>query len=198
MDEKTEELRDIFVSVTDEERVTESQAETPGSLASEEDVDERLARIVAELRDRQGFDADLDDEERVALVREFYADASDSELAAALGVDADTVVRARLDLHLLRESDSDVPFDLADLRELLDEDVDDGTLADRLDAPVGTVARARRVVETRDEIRRVNDRYRHEYENVLRDRDLADRLTEHPSEDGLDGATEGQEIDLSF
>ncbi|WP_276299591.1 conditioned medium-induced protein 4 [Halorussus lipolyticus] len=200
MDEKTEELRDIFMDVTDESTVTEQQAETHGSLSSETEVDERLEDAVARMRDRYDFGTTLSDDELVTVVRGFYAGDSDAEIARNLG-DASlgkTVSRARIDLHLIRDSDTDAPFDMDELRDLLDRDATTVECADELGVSESTVRRYRRVVETQQERRTVNDQFRDEFENVLRDRELSDRMTESVQEDGLDDATEGMETNVSF
>jgi len=52
MDEKTEELRDIFVDVAGEDTVTERQEAGHGSLLSDEDgVEERLLAVIDGLGD---------------------------------------------------------------------------------------------------------------------------------------------------
>jgi hypothetical protein len=201
MDEKTEELRDIFVEVAGDETVTESQEGDRGSLAGdEEETEERLVAVVTDMREALGFGTTLDDDELVTVVRGFYEGDSDTDIARRLGDDSlsKTVARARLDLHLLRESDDDAPFDLDRLREAMADDRSAADLADELGVSESTVRRYRRVLETREEIRRVNDRYRDRFETVLRDRGLVDRLTEGVKEDGLEEATEGQEVDVSF
>jgi DNA-binding CsgD family transcriptional regulator len=200
MDEKTEELRDIFMDVTDESTVTESQEESHGSLSSEAAIDERLEDVVGRMRDRYDFGTTLSDEDLVTVVRRFYAGDSDAEIARELG-DASlgkTVARARIDLHLLRDADTEAPFDVDTLRELLDADASTAECADELDASEPTVRRYRRVVEVEQERRTVNDRFRNEFENILQDGDLSDRLTEGVQEDGLDDATEGMETNVSF
>jgi hypothetical protein len=200
MDEKTEELRDIFIDVADEETVTEAQEDARGSLAPRDDAEERLLEVIAGMRERLGFGTTLSDEELLTVVRGFYAGDSDAEIARALG-DASlskTVSRARIDLHLLRETDTDAPFDLDALRAGLDAGRTTAELAAELEVSESTVRRYRRVVEAENEIRRVNDRFRSEFESVLRDRELSERLTENVREDGLDEATEGQETNLSF
>jgi hypothetical protein len=197
MDDKTEELRDIFMDVTDEPTVTERQEETHGSLSSEAAVEERLEEIVAGMRDRYDFETTLDDPALVTVVRDFYAGDSDAEIATELDdATAETVASARIDLHLLRD-DEDAPFDLDRLRGLLD-DASVAECADELDASEATVRHYRRVVETQQERRTVNDQFRDEFENVLRDRELSDRMTEGVQEDGLDDATEGMETNVSF
>jgi FixJ family two-component response regulator len=187
MDEKTEELRDIFVEVADGETVTESQEGGRGSLAGDDgETEERLAAVVADMREDLAFGTTLDDEELVTVVRGFYEGDSDTQIARRLGDDSrsKTVARARLDLHLLREA-------MAKDRSVAD-------IADELGVSESTVRRYRRVLEARDEVRRVNDRYRDRFETVLRDQGLVDRLTERVKEDGLEDATEGQEVDVSF
>jgi hypothetical protein len=200
MDEKTEELRDIFMDVADDETVTETQEEGRGSLASRADAEERLLEVIADMRESLGFGTTLSDEELVTVVRRFYAGDSDADIARALGDPSlsKTVSRARIDLHLLRDADTDAPFDMDALRAGLDDDRDAAALAAGLGVSESTVRRYRRVVEAQNEIRRVNDRFRSEFENVLRDRELSERLTDNVQEDGLDEATEGQETNLSF
>ncbi|RBI63098.1 conditioned medium-induced protein 4 [halophilic archaeon] len=197
MDEKTEELRDIFMDVTDEETVTETQEATHGSLNSEADVEQRLREVVAQMRDEQEFETALSDEELVTVVRGYYAGESDAEIADDLGdADEETVARARVDLHLFREADA--PFDLVELRELLEDDVTVADCAAELDASESTVRHYRRVVAAKDAARTVNHRYTDEFENVLRDREISDRMTENVQQDGLDDATEGMETNVSF
>ncbi len=195
MDEKTEELRDIFVDVADDDTVTESQEDTHGSLASEADVEARLRETVAAMRKNLDFETSLSVDELTELVERFYGEDSDAEIADELGSDAAAVTEARFDLHLLREDDTDVPVDLDQVRE---SDADADALADELDADEDAIRRAQRVVETQAELRRVNDRYRAEFENALQDRELSERLTSSVHEDGLDGATEGQETDIDI
>lgn len=200
MDEKTEELRDIFMDVTDDPTVTEQQEETPGSLQSATEVEERLETVVAEMRDRYEFGTTLSDEELVTVVRGFYAGQSDAEIARELG-DAslgETVSRARIDLHLVRDSDTDAPFDLDELRNLLDGEASTSECAAELDVSESTVRRYRRIVDVQQERRTVSDRYRGEFENVLQDRDLSERMATDVHDDGLDDATEGMETNVSF
>ncbi|NHN60631.1 MULTISPECIES: conditioned medium-induced protein 4 [Halorussus] len=200
MDEKTEELRDIFMDVTDESTVTERQEETHGSLSSETAVEERLQEVVARMRDRYDFGTSLSDEELVTVVRGYYAGDSDAEIARELGDSSlgKTVSRARIDLHLIRDADEDAPFDMDDLRDLLDDDASTTECAGQLDVSESTVRRYRRVLEAQQQRRTVNDQFRNEFENVLQDRELSDRMTEGVQEDGLDDATEGMETNVSF
>jgi len=200
MDEKTEELRDIFMDVADDEEVTESQEDTHGSLSSESEVDERLRDAVEEMRDNLDLNTGLATDDFATLVKTFYEGEDDAAIADELDADVDaaTVTDTRYDLHLLRDADTDASFALDDLRERRGDDADPEAIADDFDADEDAVERCLRVLDTRDEIRRVNDRYRAEFENALRDRELSERLTSSVHEDGLDDATEGQETDMDL
>ncbi|MFW5964606.1 MAG: conditioned medium-induced protein 4 [Natronomonas sp.] len=197
MDEKTEELRDIFVDITDEDTVTERQSESRGSLTGETST-EGLATIVAEMREVCGFDTSLDDEALVAIVERFYAGDSDADIAEALDVDRRTVFRGRLDLHLLRERDTDAPFDLETLREFLAEGRPTSDIAEEFDVSESTVRRYRRVVDARDESRRVSGRFRSEFEDLIATADLSQQLTTDVQDDGLEEATESMETNVQF
>ena len=200
MDEKTERLREIFVDVTDEETVTESQEESRGSLLDDdrEGVDERLTGVIERLRDRYEFSTDLSNETLRRLVTAYYDGASDEEIARELGVSRSAVVRARLDLHLIRETDTDVPFDLDAFRRRVTAGEPVEALIDEFDATESTVRHYRRVVEAQDRARRANERYRDTFEEILADADLSRRLADRIREDGLEAATEDVETDVQL
>lgn len=197
MDEKTEELRDIFEEVTGEETVTEEQEETPGSLAGgdEEDVAERLAAVVSRMREEYEFETDLSDEEYARVARGYYEGEDDTTIAEAVGIERREVTRARLDIHLVRDRDCDAPFQLKRLRELLGDGASTGDIADELEVSPSTVRRYRRVVETENEIRSVSARYQADFEDVLTDAGISHDMTSDMKEDGLEDATEGAEAE---
>lgn len=200
MDDKTEDLRDIFIDVAEDDTVTERQEDPRGSLGADEvpdeaAIEEELSDIVGEMRARYGFETDLTDEDLVRVLRGYFQGESDTGIADALGVSRRVVFRARLDLHLLRDRDTDAPFDLADLRELLESDRTVAEIADELDVAASTVRRYRRVVAARNRARRVADRYRSEFEDLLTDAEMTTRMTTDVKENGLEGATEGTEPD---
>ncbi|WP_434085387.1 helix-turn-helix transcriptional regulator [Natronomonas marina] len=133
MTENTEELRDIFKDVADEDTVTETQEEPRGSLTAERASEERLVEIVERMRADHEFETALSDEELAGVVERFYEGDSDAAIADALDVSRRDVFRARMDLHLVRDRDTDPPFELTDLRELLAEEYPTSEIAERLD-----------------------------------------------------------------
>jgi hypothetical protein len=197
VDEKTEQLRDIFMAVSDDETVTETQGETRGSVsADEERVATRLREIVEALRQREAVATDLSTETYVAVVRAFYEGADDATTADRLDLETETVVQARLDLHLVREADRDAPVELDALRNR--HEADDETIAADLGVDPDTVAAYRRVVAAEAAARAVNYRYRSEFEELLADADLSGRYLDHTRSDGLREAAEDIETDVSF
>ncbi len=198
MDDKTEELRDIFVDVTDEETVTERQEAGRGTLTEDGASSEEIGEVIARMRERYEFSTSLTDEELPTVVESFYGGASDADIADELDVPEAEVFRARMDLHLLRESDLEAPFELDDLRKLQDAGLSTDAIADELGTSEETVDRFRRIVAAQDEARRASDRFRSEFEDLVADADLADQLTSDVKEDGLEEATDGMETDVSF
>ena len=199
MDEKTEQLRDIFMAVAEGETVTEQQEASRGSLASGGSVEERLRSVIDTMRDRYDFATSLTTDELVVVVRGFYAGRNDSEIARDLGDDSlsKTVSRARIDLHLVTDRDLDAPFEIDALRERLGRQPMTA-IADDLDVSESTIRRYRRIVEVQDERKVVGDRFRAEFERLLEDRELEERFTEETRETGLEDATEGMETNVSF
>jgi hypothetical protein len=196
MNEKTEELRDIFTDVTDgEETVTEAQEDDRGSLEKDERTDrERLESVVTQMNERYGLEGPFSTDDYLRVAEGFYDDRSDAELAEELGVDEDDVFEARLSLHLIDENDAD-EVDLAAIRE---REEDDAALAEEYDVSEERIGRYRRVAAAQDESRAANDRYRDEFDSVLADADLSQRMATDVREDGLEDATEGMETDVDF
>ena len=197
MTENTDELRDIFRKVADEDTVTETQEESRGSLTDEGTSRERLVEIIGRMRADHEFETELSDAELATVVRRFYDDDGDDDIAEALDVSPREAFRARMDLHLVRETDTD-PFDLAALRDHLADGESTAEIADRLDVDGSTVRRYRRVVETEREARRVSERFRSAFADAVPSAEAGAQFTEEMTEDGLDEATEGIETDVSF
>ena len=200
MDEKTETLREVFLEVTDEETITESQVDSRGSITvDEEALEDRLRSTVAAMADRYDVAPAFSRAALVDLVRLFYAGADDAAIARELGgVDAEDVARARIDLHLVTAADREGPIDPDELREALDAGRSIEEIAAERGASESELERQRRVADVEAERRLVGDRFRRDFERILGDRALSDRLTGRITEDGLEDATEGIETNVSF
>jgi hypothetical protein len=239
MDEKTAELRDLFVDATGSETVTERQDAARGTLVDRDDeaVGEGVRDLVGAMRERYGFSTPLDDDAYALVARGRFADADDAAIAAAIreeleareesdgdaeedrsdaeldpdDVDAATVRKARLDLHLVRESDREVeagddesdtgadpPFEYADLKRLTAAGNSIVECAEELDAEPDTVAKYATVARTDIASTRANDRFRDAFRDLLTDADIEGSLASDAREDGLREATEDIETDVSL
>ena len=201
MDDKTEQLRDIFIDVADEETVTESQHESHGSLATDEgSVDARLQAVVERLREKFEVRTSLDDGQLCRLVRAFYAGDDDETIAAALGCSRSEVFRTRMDLHLVCEADLPGEQLQSAIRaaDPTSTEIPTDDLAVEFDVEPTAVERAREAVAAVDRSRRVSHRFRTEFEETLTDADLSVRYTAETQEDGLEDATDGAEVDVQL
>ena len=195
--QNTDELRDIFMRVADEDAVTETQEESRGSLTDEGTSRERLVEIIERMRVDDEFETELSDAELATVVRRFYDDDGDDDIAEALDISPRETFRARMDLHLVREADTD-PFDLAALRDHLADGESTAKIADRPDVTGSMIRRYRRVVEAERKAHRVSERFRSAFADAVPGAEAGERFTEEMTEDGLDGATEGIETNVSF
>jgi DNA-binding CsgD family transcriptional regulator len=198
--EKAEQLRDLFVDVTDESTVTEERNEERGTLPDKDEIDDEIRGVIEDLRDEYGFETSLEDDELVTVVRLYHDGASDAQIARELGDDSldKTVRRARVGLHLFRDSDFDAPFEIDRLRELLDRDATNADAADELGVSASTVRSYRDAVEARREAEAAENEYPDRFEAVLEDREIAETFTSDAKRDGLEGATEDAEVDVDL
>lgn len=198
MDEKTEELRELFLAVADEETVTEHQHPGRGSLETDRDVEGELAAVIAEMRDRYDLETDLDDDQLITLVEAFYEGWTDEDLADLLEVDRREVRRARLDLHLVRAEERDAPFDVTRAVRAVVDGATAGELAERFDVEEGTVRRFLRVHDVDRRSRLANQRFRDAFDTILGEAELSTRMVREVHRDGLEDATDGLETNVSF
>ncbi|ELZ51309.1 hypothetical protein C464_01361 [Halorubrum coriense DSM 10284] len=231
MDRKTAELRDLFVDATGSETVTERQDADRGTLVDRDDeaVDDAVRDLVTAMRDRYGFSTPLDDAVYALVARGRFDGADDATISAAIrdaleesadaqsdeidpaDIDAETVRKARLDLHLVRESDREVdadevggddggesPFAYADLKRLTAAGNSIVECAEALDTAPDAVARYAAVARTDVASTRANDRFRDAFRDLLTDADIEGSLASDAREDGLREATEDIETDVSL
>ena len=201
MDEKTSELRDIFLDVTDEETVTESQEELRGSVAASGTSDpERLNAAIDEMQEKFDFETDLDTGTLEHLLELYYDDCTDDEIASALSVSSEAVFTARMDLHLVRDDDppgvsaTDEEWDV--IRTQIDDPVE--AVATELDRETEQIESVRAVIRANSRTRRVSNRFRITFEECLTDADLSTQLAAEAHRDGLADATEDAEVDVDF
>lgn len=198
MDDKTEQLREVFLETTEETTVTSEQTDTRGSLADRRDVDARLAELLADMRDRYTFQTDLSDAAFRSLLEGYYDGATDDDLAERLSVSVETVRRARFDLHLVRDADFASSVDPERLRTLYANDASVAAVADAFDIDQSTAQQQIETVTVELRSRRANHRYRDAFATLFGDADLAGTHTDDAVEDGLEEATEGIETNVSF
>ena len=176
MSTKTDELRELFLKLSPVTTFTDRQEAGVGDVPTDEEVDDTLRTLVAEMRERFGVGTPLGDDDLVALVRGFYAGASDATLADRFDVTVETLVDARLSLQLFRPDDADAPFDLRDLLALVEADASDVVCAAELGVSEEVVSRYRRVVAARQTAQRESYYYPLEFESLL-DADTEDELS---------------------
>ena len=165
-------LRDIYLDVAkDVESTTEQQHEQRGSWRPSATTNTRISDTIAEMEDRYGLQTQLSDEQLLTLVKAFFDGESDTGIARQLG-DASldkTVTRARLGLHLFRESDTTADFDIDALRKCFAADNSGAECARRLDIGKSTANRYRRVFEAKDQAGHVDNEYYERFRRYCRD-----------------------------
>lgn len=198
MDEKTEQLRDLFVDVTADETVTEQQEESPGSLADDRAKDERVRELIEAMDDRYGLPEEVEREALVTIAYGFYEGRTDEDLADELALPPETVRRARFDLHLVHDADHEGPVDPDRIREVIDEDAPVAELAAEVDAPEDAVRAQLDAARATERMRRASHRFRDQFDELLGDADVVDHMPDDVTEDGLREATEDMEIETGF
>lgn len=197
MDEKTAELRDIFVETTGEEQVTAAQSADRGSLLDDPD-DDRVREVLSRLREETTVETQLSLADHERVVRLFFRTDDDAEIAAELDLDPEVVRQARLDAYLLRERDRQVSFDRERLRRLVAEGVSPTAAARAVDADEATVRRHTPVIEAEFASRRHNHRFRDELVELLSDAPLSEKLATDTRDDGLEEAAEDIETNVKL
>jgi hypothetical protein len=217
MDEKTADLRDIFIETTGTETVTDEQQNDRGSLIDSDDttVDDRLHAIITQIRNRFDDELSLSTETAALIARGFFnpqfnseagddnqwSRIADAQLAASIDdpdIDSETVFAVRMSLHLITDADRKAPFDLDRLRSLRAEGMTATACADTLETTTETVNRLVRVIEAEAESRQVSHRFRASLANLLSDSALSERLATDARRDGLEPAIDDMETDVSL
>jgi DNA-binding NarL/FixJ family response regulator len=184
--EKVEQLTDIFHEITGESSTTERQHEDRWASVSADNSDgnDAIRSIVREMTDEYGIQTSLDEDELVTVVRRYHAGEGDREIARTLGTPNrdKTIARARISLHLFRDTDFDAPFELSQLRELLDQDASNEEIADTLSASKSTVRAYARVLAAEAEAEQASHEYQSRFEQALTDAEMDSDDTDQFSE----------------
>lgn len=203
MGDRTTELRDLFESVTGTESVTERQQRSRGTLGESDAGTADLQDAIESMRATLSFETNLSTSKLVTVVEQFYDGKSDAAIAERLwgtddSVDPSTVVQARLDLHLVRESDRPPQTATSQLEVVEAGQLSVTSAAADLDCAPSTVRRYLAVRKAQAERRRVADRYRQRFESLVADADIAERLTASLETTGLDEAVADQDVDVDL
>ena len=185
MSGKTDQLRDLVLKMGASTKVVEQQAKQHGNLRGSSEIERALLGVVSEMIKSYNIQTKISPEQLATEVRLFYKGLSDTEIAEQLGDRAlnKTVSRARIKLHLFRESDLKPPFDRAEFMRLVDEGRSVKELAESLGVAPSTISEYRNIFESQRAAER--DGYVKRFEAILSDQDVSESMTSHISKDGL-------------
>jgi hypothetical protein len=187
-------LREIYMDVSEgSETTTEQQHEERGRWQSNAnaDADARIRETITEMHDRYGLDTQLSTDQLVTLVKAYFEGDGDTAIAHRLGDPSldKTVTRARLGLHLFRESDTTADFDTGALRECFEAGNSGAECARRLDIGNSTANRYRRSFAAKADAEQVDNEFYKRFQRYCRgEGDVVDYDTDYIGQDGLDDA----------
>ncbi|EMA40717.1 hypothetical protein C448_12616 [Halococcus morrhuae DSM 1307] len=183
---KVEQLTDIFHDITGESSTTERQHEDRWASVSADSSDgnDTIRSIIREMTDEYGIQTSLDEDELVTVVQRYHAGEGGREIARTLGTPNrdKTITRARVSLHLFRDTDFDAPFELSRLRELLDQDASNEEIADTLSTSKSTVRAYARVLAAEAEAEQASHEYQSRFKQALTDAETDNDDTDQFSE----------------
>jgi predicted transcriptional regulator len=185
MSGRTDQLRDLVLKMGASTKVVEKQATQHGALRGSSDIERALLGVVKEMIKQYNIQTKLTPEQLATAVRLFYKDLSDTEIAERLGDRAlnKTVSRARIKLHLFRESDLEPPFDKEEFLRLSQSGKSVKEMAAALGVAPSTISEYRNIFESQRASER--DGYIKRFLEILSDQDVSERMVTHISEDGL-------------
>jgi IS30 family transposase len=166
-------------------KVVEKQATRHGSLRGSGEIERALLGVVQEMIKQYGIQTKLTAEQLSSVVRLFYKRLSDTEIAEQLGDRAlnKTVSRARIKLHLFRETDLKPPFDKDEFLRLTDANKSVKEMAGSLQVAPSTISEYRNIFDSQKASER--DGYTKRFLEILSDQDVSERMVTAHTEDGL-------------
>jgi len=182
---RTDQLRDLVLKIGATTKVVEKQATRHGSLRGSGEIEQALLSVVREMIKHYGIQTKLTAEQLSSVVRLFYKGLSDTEIAEQLGDRAlnKTVSRARIKLHLFRESDLKPPFDKDEFLHLAESSKSVKEMAESLRVAPSTISEYRNIFESQKASER--DGYTKRFLEILSDQDVSERMVTAHTEDGL-------------
>jgi hypothetical protein len=185
MSGRTDQLRDLVMKIGATTKVVEKQATRHGSLRGSGEIERALLAVVQEMIKQYGIQTKLTAEQLSSVVRLFYKGLSDTEIAEQLGDRAlnKTVSRARIKLHLFRDTDLKPPFDKDEFFRLTDARKSVKEMAESLRVAPSTISEYRNIFDSQKASER--DGYTKRFFEILSDQDVSERMVTAHTEDGL-------------
>ena len=185
MSGRTDELRGLVMKIGASTKVVEKQATRHGSLRGSGEIERALLGVVQEMIKQYNIQTKLTAEQLSSVVRLFYKRMSDTEIAEQLGDRAlnKTVSRARIKLHLFRETDLKPPFDRDEFLRLAEANKSVKEMAGILRVAPSTISEYRNIFDSQKASER--DGYTKRFQEILSDQDVSERMVTAHSEDGL-------------
>ncbi|MDM7934504.1 MAG: DNA-binding response regulator, partial [Methanothrix sp.] len=150
MSGRTDQLRDLVLKIGASTKVVEKQATRHGSLRGSSEIERALLSVVREMIKQYGIQTKLTPEQLAKVARLFYKGLSDTEIAEQLGDRAlnKTVSRARIKLHLFRETDLKPPFDKEEFFRLSGSGRSVKEMAEALKVAPSTISEYRNIFDS--------------------------------------------------
>ncbi len=185
MSDKTDQLRDLFLKISTNTTVVEKQATQHGTLKGSAELERALREVVSEMVGRYNIQTKLTLDQLATMVRLFYNELSDTEIAEQLGDRAlnKTVSRARIKLQLFRESDLVLPFDKDEFMQLVVAGCSVKETSEKLDVAPSTVSEYKSIFDCLEA--KEQDGYTKIFEEILSDQEVSEKMVAHISKDGL-------------
>jgi DNA-binding NarL/FixJ family response regulator len=185
MSGRTDQLRDLVLKIGASTKVVEKQATRHGSLRGSGEIERALLGVVGVMIKQYGIQTKLTPENLSTVVRLFYKGLSDTEIAERLGDRAlnKTVSRARIKLHLFRETDLKPPFDKEEFLRLSDIGKSVKEMAEALKVAPSTISEYRNIFDSQKASDK--DGYTKRFLEILSDQDVSERMVTAHTEDGL-------------
>ena len=185
MSGRTDQLRDLVLKIGATTKVVEKQATRHGSLRGSGEIEQSLLGVVREMIKQYNIQTKLTPEQLSSVVRLFYKGLSDTEIAEQLGDRAlnKTVSRARIKLHLFRETDLKPPFDKDEFIRLAEANRSVKDMAEALRVAPSTISEYRNIFDSQKASER--DGYTKRFLEILSDQDVSERMVTVHTEDGL-------------